>query len=73
MNNLHGTRCDRCLDQHKHITLFVELANAGTNAPIAKSYDDAKAVRAKVEDLVNEGRDVIIVSHSTEVCLHVNL
>ena len=44
--------------------ICVSMPNYGPDAASSEPYDDVKAVRAVVEALVDEGKEVILIGHS---------
>ncbi|KAL9071174.1 MAG: hypothetical protein Q9161_004351 [Pseudevernia consocians] len=45
-------------------SISIDMPNYGPSAPSALPYDDLKAIRSACSDLVNEGKEVILVAHS---------
>jgi len=45
-------------------SLAISLPNIGPGAATTAPYDDVKAVRVKLHELVAEGKEVIVLSHS---------
>lgn len=44
--------------------IIITIPNYGPSAPSALPYDDLKVIRAPCSDLVDEGQEVILISHS---------
>ena len=45
-------------------SLSFSLPNVGAGAPTAAPYDDLKKLRTMLEGLVDEGKEVLLISHS---------
>ena len=45
-------------------SLAISLPNIGAGAATAAPYDDLKTIRTKLEELVDEGKEVLLISHS---------
>ena len=45
-------------------SLIVSVPNIGAGAATAAPYDDVKTTRTKLQELVDEGKEVLVISHS---------
>jgi len=52
------------LDAHGYTSIYPALPSANTSPPTVTLYDDAKLIRSEVGNLVEEGKDVVVVMHS---------
>ena len=54
----------KLLESHSFPTKLVTLVSTGSKEPLTSNKPDIAAIRKVVEDLINIGREVIIVAHS---------
>ncbi len=54
----------KLLEFHSFSTQFVKIASTGSSVPLTSNEPDIAAVRATVENLSNDGKEIILVAHS---------
>ena len=59
----YATAVER-LESHSFPTKLVTLASTGSSEPLSSNKPDIAAIQIVLEDLVNAGKEVIVVAHS---------